>query len=123
MPRQTRQNRADFHPMSAVIYQPTREVRSSGVPGKTGSPTVVMDGVRIVTPRGLYTSEKLNQQQADSRADVIVGVGDFGVTLTADMYIVHNDIRYDIVGICDPGADWRNDVTNYQCRISNNPLS
>lgn len=116
----TRPNTEDFHPMSANIYGPARTIRASGVPGQT-TPTLLMN-TRIKPPRGLYTSERMNNQQADSRSDTIIEVWALGVgaNLTADMWIVHNGIRYDVIGRDDMGADHRSQTIKYQCRNCGN---
>lgn len=122
MTKPTRPDAQDFHPMSAQIWGPTRTIRASGVPGQT-TPTILFT-TRIKTPRGLYTSEKTNQQQNDSRSDVLIEVWNYGpgANLTADQWIQHNGIRYDILGKVDMQGDYRRLTTKYQCRLSNNPL-
>lgn len=120
-----RQNSEEFHPMSADIYGPTRLIRPSGVPGASAYSKLL--NTRIKTPRGLYTTEMINQQHDDARFDTIVEVYSGGNNvvrgnaLTTDMYILHNGMRYDIVGMCSTTNDWRKETTSYQCRSSINP--
>lgn len=118
----SRQNAEDFDPWSAEIWGPTRTIRPSGVPGN--GPLVLLMLTRIKTPRGLFTNEKTNQQQADSRSNCIIEVWNFGAgkCLTADMWIIHRGIRYDVVGRNDMGADWRKQTVKYQCIMSSNPV-
>ena len=97
--------------MSADIYGPTRQVRSSGVPGASAYARLFT--TRIKTPRGLYTTELANQQHDDARFDTVIEVSNAGTSavrgsaLTTDMYLLHRGRRYDIVGPCNTTADWR----------------
>lgn len=108
--------------MSAQIFGPTRQVRDSGAPGET-TPTL-LDTTRIKPPRSLFTSERTNLQAPDSRTDVIIECWAFGIAakLTADMWFVHDGVRYDIIGKNDVNADYRKQTVKYQCRICNNPV-
>ncbi|CAB4176542.1 hypothetical protein UFOVP991_37 [uncultured Caudovirales phage] len=122
-----RQNAEEFDPWSADIYGPTRLSRPSGVPG--ASAYVRLFTTRIKTPRGLYTTEMVNQQHDDARFDTVIEVSNAGTdavrgsALTTDMYILHRDRRYDIVGPNNTTADWRKETTSYQCRSSANPVT
>lgn len=126
-PNKQRQNAEEFDPMSADIYGPIRQVRSSGVPG--ASDYTKLFSTRIKTPRGLYTTELANQQHDDARFDTVIEVSNAGTSvvrgsaLTTDMYILHRGRRYDIVGPCNTTADWRKETTSYQCRASANPVT
>lgn len=124
----TLSNSEDFDPWSATVWGPGRALRPSGVPA-VGTPQQLFQ-TRIKTPRGLYTTEKTNQQAPDSRSDCIIEVWNFGpvsnptlgANLTSDMWIMHRGIRYDIVGKNDMQGDYRRQTTKYQCRICTNPV-
>jgi hypothetical protein len=123
-----RQDSVDFDPVSAYIYQVVRTVRPSGVPGNTGTDTMLFR-TRIKTPRGLFTNERTNLNTPDSRSDVVIEVWNYGpatnttlgANLTADMYIMHRNIRYDIIGRNDMQGSYLRETTKYQCRICTNP--
>ena len=117
----SRPDAEDFDPVSAQIYGPNRVVRTSGLPGTVAGGTLLFT-TRIKPPRGLYTSERMSQQQADSRSDTIIEVWKYGMgyQLDASMWIIHRGIRYDIVGKDDMQSNWRSQTVKYQCRQCNN---
>ena len=114
-----RQASVDFDPVSAEIFGPTRDVKLSGV--QTVGPPTLLFTTRIKSPRGLFVSEKINQQHADAQFDCIIEVSSMGIgaSLTSDMHIKHRGTTYEIKSKL-PG-DWRTEVTSYQCRAHNNP--
>lgn len=115
--RPRRPSGADFDPVEAVVWQPN-VVRLDSGETKEGTPSIFLR-TRIKTPRGLFTQEQENQgrgnSQTDSWIDVrLLGGGD---KLTADMWIMHKSIRYDIKGRL--GLDWRTDTVRYQVTMPN----
>lgn len=113
----TRSSGADFHPVSAVVYQPNRIQLESGEQTE-GEPTVVLQS-RIKTPRGMFTKEQTNQGHANSSTDnwIDIRIEGGGDLLTADMWILHQDIRYNIKGRL--GVDYRLGICRYQVVMSN----
>lgn len=113
----------DFDPMSAEVWQPNRIQASSGesVPGE---PTVFLR-TRIKSPRGLFTQEATNQGRSNSQTNnwIDVRLEGGGDKLTADMWIIHNSVRYDIKGSL--GLDNQLGVARYQVVRNNdyNPKS
>lgn len=114
----SRPSGADFDPVSATVYGPCRALTAGGEP-IPGKPVVILSGTRIKTPRGLFTAEQTNQGHANSRTDswIDIRVEGGGDRLTADMWIIHREKRYDIKGPL--GVDWRTGYARYQVTVIN----
>lgn len=117
----------EFDPEPAFIYGPETTIRPTGVVETTEK---FLFETCIKPPRGMYTNERLNQQAPDSRSTLIIETWNYGpdwdetlgAHLTADMWIVHRGVRYDIVGqLKAVKASWQSETTAYEVRMSNNP--
>lgn len=110
-----------FAPGDAFVYAPVRTTEQ-GV--TTTGEQLFFGPTRITTPRGLLVSEKTDNQVATGVSDVVIEIWNHGGCnkLTTDMWIIHDDIRYDIKGpMRTKNASWQAETTAYQCRINNDP--
>lgn len=113
----TRPRAESFHPASADVWGPNRVADNSGVIKTEG---ILLFNTRIKTPRGLFVSERMNHQAADSQSDVVISIWNYlgGDRLTGDMWLMHLGIRYDIKGrITQTQESWESHCTSYQCRM------
>lgn len=108
-----------FDPVSAEIWG---QVRSSKASGIVKSTPVKLFTTRIVAPRGLYTNETVSLNAANSMTNVIIEVQKLGLggSLTADMFIKHRGMTYQVKGSL-PIALWDKEVIRYHCVVCNDP--
>lgn len=99
--------------MTAQVFGPGRTNLDSGE-AATGDLVLIMDGVSIRTPRGLYGWEIEALGKAQSISSLMIEVRSEGGCdrFTSDMVIVHNGITYQIVG--RRPTDYRKGVCPYQ---------
>ncbi len=116
MTQPSRLSGADFNPMTASVYGPNRITLESGEAGiDRAQPWIlVMDGVSIRTPRGLFGWEVEALGKAQSVSSLMIEVlSDGGCDkFTAEMVIVHDGIAYQIIG--RRPTDYRRGICPYQ---------
>lgn len=122
-PWKKRPNAVAFDPVSAYIHGPVRIVSDTGVTRtSTDSAETLLFRTRIKTPRGMYTWEHNNQHKADSVVSMVIEVWTHGLPqLTSDMWIMHRDQRYDIIGELPQAGEWTTETKAYQVKTTGNP--
>lgn len=112
-----RSSAGSFHPVSAFVYGPKREILASGEAG--AEKLVLILQTRIKPPRALFTQERTNQNHAQSVSDLALEVRNQGGgdKLVGSMEIHHDGRIYQIRGLLS--SNWIKGTTVYQVVVMN----
>lgn len=115
-----RPSAVEFDPVAAQVWAPGRQAESSGEAAADAADMLVISSTRIKAPRQLFTGERENQGHAQSVSDLVIEIKNEGGgdLLTADMWITHRGITYNIKGRLGVPS-WATGTTLYQVSMSN----
>lgn len=117
---ESRYSAGDFDPVSASVFGPTEVTLDSGESSESAEPTLILGPIRIIGPRGMYVSERENQNHPDSVSTQVIGVRTLhgGGDLTGRMWFSHRGKRYDIQGTVQ--KSYKQEITFYYVMLNTN---
>lgn len=95
--RPNRASGGEYDPVSAKVFKPNRTQLSSGEWSVDTQNPILHLTAPILPIKGMFVREGQNQGHADSQSDLVIEMVDAD-NLSADMWIIHRGIRYDIKG-------------------------